>query len=228
MQDVSGITSRTYDNAGRVTWLSLPSGSQYNFKYDSVGNKVNETNQSGGAVVTWLYDGKNQAVELITEHGDIVTYSYDGLGRAIVKQQGVSGIASYAYDQAGRLTALQHLNLAGPAFALYTGTYDRAGNLLSQAEIDGSITTFSYDKSYQLVNEIRCGFEPYNITYSYDGVGNRLLQTSSGQLTTYSYNAASELVLTVQPAGQFVTTTYDANGNTLLDAGASLTTATTL
>ena len=80
---------------------------------------------------------------------------------------------------------------------------------------------YAYDNSYQLVNEDRSGFEPYNITYSYDPLGNRLLQTSSGQVTTYSYNHANELTLQVRPGALPVTTTYDANGNTTLDSASA-------
>ncbi len=45
--------------------------------------------------------------------------------------------------------------------------------------------------------------------------------------TTYSYNAANELVLLQPPSGQPTTSTYDASGNLLVEnSGGSLTTYT--
>jgi len=74
--------------------------------------------------------------------------------------------------------------------------------------------TWSYDPTYQLTNEQRSGANTYNITYAYDGVGNRTLLLNGGAATTSSYNAANELVTNQTSAGA-TSFAYDGNGNLL-------------
>ena len=40
--------------------------------------------------------------------------------------------------------------------------------------------TWTYDNTYQLKNEQRSGSNSYNITYTYDPVGNRLVLINGG------------------------------------------------
>ena len=47
-------------------------------------------------------------------------------------------------------------------------------------ESTGNRVTWSYDKTYQLTNEQRSGSNSYNITYTYDPVGNRLVLINGG------------------------------------------------
>ena len=71
--------------------------------------------------------------------------------------------------------------------------------------------TWTYDKTYQLTNEQRSGSNSYNITYTYDPVGNRLSLINGGVRTTSTYDAANELIKTQAIAGM-TTITYDASG----------------
>ena len=122
-------------------------------------------------------------------------------------------------------------NVTGTAYtdisvlAMFTNTYDAVGNRLSVTEADGTLVTYGYDASYQLVNERRSGSNAYNTTYTYDALGNRLVKNDSGQITNYSYNAANALVLTQPATGMSTASAYDANGNLSLEnAGGVLTT----
>ena len=62
---------------------------------------------------------------------------------------------------------------------------------------------------------MRCsGANAYNISYTYDPVGNRTLLLNGGARTTSTYNAGNELVTSQTIAG-FTTSTYDGDGNLL-------------
>jgi RHS repeat-associated protein len=78
-----------------------------------------------------------------------------------------------------------------------------------------------------LTNEQRSGPNLYNITYAYDGVGNRTLLVNSGAPTTSTYNSANELATSQASAG-VTTYTFDGDGNllTTLAPGIQLTTNT--
>ncbi len=93
-------------------------------------------------------------------------------------------------------------------------TYDAVGNRNGVTEANGDIVTWSYDEAYQLTREQRNGANAYDITFTYDGLGNRLTQVSSGATTTYSYDAANELATQEDNSG-ITTFSYDANGNTI-------------
>ena len=72
--------------------------------------------------------------------------------------------------------------------------YDAVGNRLSVLELDGSAVAYAYDPAYELTNEQRSGTTPYNTTFVYDGMGNRLVQNNTGVLTTSAFNPANELL----------------------------------
>ena len=86
--------------------------------------------------------------------------------------------------------------------------------------------TYSYDNAYQLTRERRSGANAYDVTYSYDPVGNRLTKLEGGVTTSYSYDEASQLTVEWTPSAR-TTYSYDANGNTqVINAAGSLTTHT--
>src|ERR1019366_4493002 len=91
----------------------------------------------------------------------------------------------------------------------------------------GAIVSYAYDPTNQLISENRTGTLAYNISYTYDPLGNRLTQGNAGAITNYAYNAANELTGIAPPTGAPTTITYDANGNMALEnANGSLTTYT--
>jgi YD repeat-containing protein len=95
---------------------------------------------------------------------------------------------------------------------LTTYSYDDAGNRIGAVEHDGTVTTWTYDDSYQLTREQRSGSGSFDVSYSYDAAGNRTLQNDSGALTTYTYDAGNRLLSESSVAG-VTTYTYDADGN---------------
>ena len=89
---------------------------------------------------------------------------------------------------------LADLTTSGTTLSSFNYTYNPAGNRTQVVEANGDVLTLSYNPTYQLTNEKRSGANSYNISYTYDPVGNRTVLTSSGALTTNTYNAGNELV----------------------------------
>jgi RHS repeat-associated protein len=91
-------------------------------------------------------------------------------------------------------------------------------------EANGDRVTWSHDGIYQLVREQRSAANGYDVSYSYDALGNRLTAVESGVTTTYSYDEANQLSYDYTPTLR-TTYSYDANGNTtLINAGGGVTT----
>lgn len=98
--------------------------------------------------------------------------------------------------------------------ASYAYTLDAAGNRTKAVEADGTTTQWTYGDAYRLTGEATTnpsGAIIAQASYSYDGVGNRLMLTSGGQATSYSYNALDQL--TSLSGAQAATYTYDGRGN---------------
>ena len=128
-------------------------------------------------------------------------------------------LVSNTYDNADRLLLLANLGAGGTTLSSFGYTYNPVNNRTKVVEVDGSVVTWSYDPTYQLTIEQRGGPNSYNISYAYDGVGNRTLMVNGGAATTYVYNSANELATSQTSAG-ITTYTFDADGN-LLTAVAS-------
>jgi uncharacterized protein RhaS with RHS repeats len=93
-------------------------------------------------------------------------------------------------------------------------------NISSGLALGGKVN----DATAQLTREQRSGTNAYDVTYSYDAVGNRLTKLEAGVATSYSYDAANQLNYEYTPSAR-TTCTYDANGNTaLVNAAGALTT----
>ena len=87
------------------------------------------------------------------------------------------------------------LNLSSTSTTLSSFSYvlDAVGNRQRVVESTGNRVTWTYDKTYQLTNEQRSGSNGYNITYTYDPVGNRLVLINGGVRTTSSYDTTNAL-----------------------------------
>ncbi|MDA1055440.1 MAG: hypothetical protein O3C40_34000 [Planctomycetota bacterium] len=89
---------------------------------------------------------------------------------------------------------------------------DATGNRTAKLKASGKRTTWTYDATYQLVNERPSGANAYNTTFVYDAVGNRLVKNADGALTTSTYDAANQTQISQAAAG-VTTYTFDADGN---------------
>ena len=90
--------------------------------------------------------------------------------------------------------------------------YDPTGNRTRVVEASGDRVTWSYDPTNQLTHEIRDGVNSYNVTHTWDRLGNRLVKDDSGALTTSTYDAANRLINALDSTGT-TTFTFDATGN---------------
>jgi YD repeat-containing protein len=81
-------------------------------------------------------------------------------------------------------------------------------------EANGDVLTWTHDALNRLSREQRSGTNAYDLTYTYDAVGNRATKLTGGATTTYTYDAADELTLE-DAAATLATSTYDAKGNTV-------------
>ena len=221
--DLLGVRSFGYDLDGRQTSVAFPTGLNLTHTFDPVSNRLSTLDPDNGRT-SWSYDQQNRIVGIANPFAELTTIVWDALDREQRKTLANGMVVSHTFDVAGRELLLENRKADGTGLAVFTNTYDPVSNRLSVIELDGTLCTFGYDPTYQLINEQRSGPNAYNTTYLYDPLGNRLSKNDSGQVTNYQYNQANELTLTTPPAGAPTTATFDANGNLALEnSGGALT-----
>ncbi len=225
MEDGTGLTTYSYDNVRRPETVTYPGNKTITYAYDAVGNRQTMTNPDGG-VTTYSFDARNQAEWLENPFNERSTFVYDAANKAVSQQNANGTWVSYTYDDAGSLTQLVNLKSDNTTLSSFAYSLDDVGNRIGVTEANGDIVTWSYDNAYQLTREQRNGANTYDITYTYDPVGNRLTKVEGGATTTYAYDAANQ-IQTEETPSQITTFTFDANGNTQVEnAGGELTTYT--
>ena len=196
------LTTYTYDFRGQISTVTAYAAT------DANGNGVSGT----GSVTQYVYDQYGNLLQTIDPRGEgdsdssayATTYTYDGLGRVLSKTQWVSSTEAdttlYHYDDADNTVTTTLAN-----GLVTTSVYDADDELISTAESTTSgqqfgTTTYTYDADGRLRTVTNPdGVETHTL---YDSAGRKVATVDgNGDLTEYVYNAASQVVETIQYAG---------------------------
>ncbi|MGD9642098.1 MAG: RHS repeat domain-containing protein [Elusimicrobiales bacterium] len=204
----------------RLTDTANPLGQKKSYQYDKM-SRVTEVKDPAGNLTGYTYDALNRLTrkEILTSSGErsVITYVYDKVGN-LLNAASAGGMVSFAYDALNRPVKTEQL-FAGRSYAI-AYAYDTVGNRTSMTTPWGK-----YDYTYDALNRQTGIVNPQGITvtFSYDAVGRRtkksIFKNSPEVLaeTTYSYDAAGQLLSIVNKAGgkvvAFANYKYDAVGN---------------
>jgi RHS repeat-associated protein len=211
MADVTGRSTSVYDPLQRLQSVTSPATQRITYAYNSTSNRTRLVTPDGG-YFTYSWDAAGRISVMQNPLNEVTTFGFDALGRQSVQVLGNSTRASWTYDSANNITNLTNLNSSGVALSSFAYLYDAVGNRLRVIEANGDRVSWSYDGTYQLTHEIRDGVNAYNITHTWDPVGNRLVTADGGALTTATYNAANELICSNNGTGR-TTFTFDGASN---------------
>jgi RHS repeat-associated protein len=120
--------------------------------------------------IDYTYDPLYRLTSADYSGGDSYSYTYDAVGNRLSQDDIVGGLPTslaYTYDIANRLTAVGSVSY----------TWDANGNLLN----DGT-NTYAYDSANRL-KAVSGGQTA--VSYTYNGLGNRLQQTANSTTITY-------------------------------------------
>jgi RHS repeat-associated protein/uncharacterized repeat protein (TIGR01451 family) len=232
-------TTNAYDDASRLQSSTAGDGAEVTYTYDADGNIAGKT-VSGGDTSTYSYDpfgeltaAANATAKLSFGYdaaGDLVsagstgtassplpavdhTYGYDAAGRRILAS-GPEGDAHYGFDTDGRLTSVS--DGAGGTFAF---GYDANGRLTSLHRPNGITDTLGYTPSGDLASRDAAapGQPPAGkAEYTFDGYGRRTSATDLSGTSSYTYDAAGQVLTASHPAASGLgpeAYSYDASGN---------------
>ncbi len=170
---------------------------------------------SGSAAgLSFTRDGGGRVTRLALPDGRARTYRYDTAGDLI----GVTDFAAvetrYRYDFDHNLVQVIDPRGATPG----TLQFDAEGRVTGVLDASGRLVSMRYDTGNRQVVTDRLG----NVTtFEYDAAGNVVARTDAlGNTTRYAYDSAGRLVAETDPLGNVRRSEYDAAGNrtALVDA----------
>lgn len=181
-----------------------------------------------GHTTTYAYDSldrlKFQGDDILDADGNSaqlkMEYGYDVNGNRISERRDGSNIESRNYyDSLNRLVRTEVLDGSGTVKRIQDYTYDSAGNVVTDTDLHGHLTTYKYDKLYRKVETVLpvvdsvSGFNR-SLRSVYDLAGNfRSTTDANGNLTTMEYNKVYKIKVRTDAEGHVTSYDYDAAGN---------------
>ncbi len=233
--DEDRITRTVYDGAGRAAFSLNAVGGLAAYSYDGAGRVkkvVQYANLYTASGSPTLSDLQTWSSAQATANDHIARTLYDGAGRAryqVVAERNVSGTENYLvtefqYNGLGQVT--QQIRYATRYTTISDSTTTSGlASLIGALPATAQVTARTYDAAGRLTAETR-GYgasEASTTSWEYDGVGRVTKETRASNaatalqsVTTYSYDAASQLTKeVVDPTGLNLQTdyVYDAFGN---------------
>lgn len=174
----------TYDNLGRATYQTTPSGNNTSFTYaiSPTGALEIVTNAAGQSKKT--YTDKAGTVIKTEDEGGILEYSYNSNGKINIATLNGVTVQQYVYDPYGRNT-----KRTDPNYGSYEYTYDNFDQLLSEKDPKGQMYNYTYNSLGKMTT--KSGPEgTYAYIYNTTGGSNagKLVQLTGPNGVTHSYN----------------------------------------
>ena len=213
-QDSSQPSTRTtYDILGRsltsqATDLTTTSYDYYDSYTNGTPYLYTEVTNPRGKTTQTKTDIWGKVLLVTPPTGPTVTYQYDAADRLWkTTRGGVDTVLSY--DFGGRKT-----NMSDPDMGSWAYTYDALGNLKTQTDARGCMTTLGYDNLNRLTGKTYSGTgcSTTASTYTYDagtnGKGHRTGMTDGSGSTSWTYDSRGRMTQetkTITGSGTFVT-----------------------
>lgn len=203
-------TTYGYDPAGRLTDQTDPLGNHTHTDYDRAGNLAARAD-ANQHVTRWTYDENNRLATVLgpdaTAPTQTTSYGYDDDGRVTSRTDPLDHATAYGYDDAGRLTGV-----TDPLTRTRAYRYDPDGNQVATVTARGCAAGQPGGTSTTDAGTI---VDTYD---SLDRLTARTLGTGGPQYT-WTYDAASRLTGTTDPAGSQTRGYDDADRLTAVDRG---------
>ncbi|HUN34614.1 MAG TPA: LamG-like jellyroll fold domain-containing protein [Trebonia sp.] len=225
-------SEETYDWMGREATSTVmeryPSSAAYttNYSYassagDPGGTWLSGTVSPAGVSTAYTYDALGEQLSMTDGAGDVTSYGYDYLGRqdSVTAPNGAEQLTTY--DAQGDPVQVQQEDKTGTLVLTRNATYDDDGNMLSSTDANRNTTTFAYDATGLLTQEVQPVSASSSITtsFGYDAAGNQTRYTDGNQNAWYTtYNSWNLPESKVEPATSMYSSAADSTFTMAYDA----------
>ena len=211
------------DQLGRVTTQ----------KFDSFGNLLERVTPVGK--ISYRYPSNpaesfHQPLEVTDERGNKTSFEYDSFGNITSIRDAQGSLTEMSYRKGYLLSSSINSAEGTGRYYVYDGednlsevrdlfnqrlagyTYDVRGNVLTQTDGKGNITSFAYDNLNRLITQTDARGGVTN--FAYDQTGNLTsVQDARGKTTRFEYDSMRRLTKKIDPLGMEELFYYDGNGN---------------
>lgn len=164
--NADATVTRLRDRYGRLKFETV-NGRTTAYAYDELGRRTDRTTPTG-AVSRWTYDAVGCRTSLTTS-GRTITFDYDAIGQEITRRIGDTVTLLSRYDHGGRLTT-QHVTGTGHSIQRRDYAYRADGNLIGLDDQLAGAKAFDMDEAGR-VTAVRA--EGWTERYAYDEAGNQ-------------------------------------------------------
>ena len=215
------ITTHLYLNCGDEDVRTYADGTRITFSYDTLRRLIGVSDATG--LFTLTYDALNRLTSFNAPnhpHGQPLTYGYDQNSN-LKSVQGWFGLFTATYDHDDQMASLRDAGYASPSIAggVNNYTHDPRGQVSRIDFVNGSRVTTTFDalgRVSQLRHEASTSTEIAHVYLTYDAAGRPTLKQTSAGNTTYTYDAADQLLSEWGPSSGLLTYGYDASHRRVL------------
>ncbi|MFJ4631060.1 putative T7SS-secreted protein [Streptomyces sp. NPDC088847] len=159
------------DRHGRVRSETVD-GRELTYNYDEFGRRTARTTPSG-ASTTWTYDASGRRTGM-SASGRSIDFTYDEVGRELTRQVSEMLTLEHTFDAVGRLTAQSMVGATGTPLQHRAYTYRADGNLAAIDDQLAGTRRFDLDVAGRVTAVHATNWTE---TYAYDEAGNQTLAT---------------------------------------------------
>ncbi|MFJ5301563.1 putative T7SS-secreted protein [Streptomyces sp. NPDC088350] len=155
------------DRYGRVRSETVD-GRELTYTYDEFGRRTGRTTPTG-ATTTWTYDSTSRRTGLVAS-GRSIDFEYDESGREVTRQVGETLTLEHTFDRLGRLTAQSVMGATGNSLQHRAYAYRADGNLTAIDDQLSGTRRFDLDATGRVTAVHAANWTE---TYVYDEAGNQ-------------------------------------------------------
>jgi RHS repeat-associated protein len=196
-----------------------PDGRELDYGYDATGARTTLTAKIGtwSGTTTTSYDASGRATAIQDPVGRWTNLTHDLAGQrtALTYPNGV--VTTYGYDERGRVKTIDAVGSGSLQVTSFAYMLDASGRRTRVDEALGTTRTYGYDSVDRLTSETVTSAQSYVKTFTYDAVGNRQTQVTTGLgagTVNYAYDMRDRLL-----TENGVTYGYNANGDVTSKSG---------
>lgn len=231
------VTSYEYNDTGKVTKITHPDGGIVSNVYDDFQNLITSTDELGNTTNA-TYDALKRQLSTTDALGRATIFDY-GLGAQGCASCGIQAQPTRVTYPDGRVVkssldlewrVISKTDAFGDALAVTSFTsYDAVGNILTQTDYLGNVTTFAYDNrnrrdsitdalgqttsfTFDEDGNTLTTTRPDNsvVSATYDDLDRMLTSTDAmGDISSYAYNSSGTVASVTDALGRVTSFSYD-------------------